>query len=68
LGYMERERGRRMGREGEQAGEDRARARRQGRAEGASNQFYNESGISDYCQVTVGQTLDKMLIPMTLTC
>ena len=35
------------------------------REEGASSPFYSESGIPGYCQVTVGQSLDKMLTPST---
>lgn len=28
---------------------------------GASSPFYSESGTPDYCQVTVGQSLEEML-------
>jgi hypothetical protein len=43
--------------------EDRAGAGRQEqeRAEGPNSPFYGESGIPGCCQVTVGQSLDKML-------
>jgi hypothetical protein len=33
--------------------------------EGASSPFYSESGILGYCQVTVGQSLDRMLTNTT---
>jgi hypothetical protein len=51
-----------MGRKGE--GKQRknkkgARAREQG--EGKQPFFYSESGIPGYCQVTAGQSLDRML-------
>ena len=43
--------------------EDRAGEGRQEqeRAEETSSSFYSESGLPDCCQVTVGQSLDKML-------
>ena len=43
--------------------EDRVGARRQEqeREEGVSSPFYSESDTPGHCQVTVGQTLDKML-------
>ena len=48
-----------MGREGE---EDKGeRAEEQEREEGASSPFYSESGTPVCCQVTVGQSLDRML-------
>jgi hypothetical protein len=51
-----RETGRGMGREGaEKGGYD--------SEEGASSPFYSESGIPGNSQVTVGQSLDEMLIP-----
>jgi hypothetical protein len=46
--------------------EDRARARRQERKEGASSPFYSGSGTPGCCQVTVGQSLDKMPMITTL--
>ena len=37
------------------------KAREQESEEGASSPFYSESGTPGCCQVTVGQSLDKML-------
>lgn len=45
---------------------DRAGARKQEREEWASNPFYSKSGTLGCCQVTVRQSLDKMLIPTQL--
>jgi preprotein translocase subunit SecG len=42
--------------------EERTRVRRQESEEGASSPFYSESGTPGFCQVTVGQSLDKMPI------
>ena len=63
---MWRERGERNGERGEEngkrGGKGRTRAREeQKREEGASSPFYSESGIPGCCQVTVGQSLDRML-------
>jgi hypothetical protein len=56
------------GRNGERVGKgpkDRAGAREEQESEeGASSPFYSESGI---CQVTVGQSLDRMLIPLMVS-
>jgi hypothetical protein len=54
----EREWGERKSRNGEGG---RAGARRQEREEGASSPFYSESGTPGCCQMTVGQSLDKVL-------
>lgn len=49
------------GERGGKGQENMVRARRQEskRTEEGSSLFYNESGIPGYCQVTVGQSLDK---------
>ena len=50
------------GREGEHELEDRVGARKDKREEGASSPFYSESGIPGCCQVTVGQSLEAVLV------
>ena len=48
------------GRKGARAQEGKKGTRNQEREEGASSPFYSESGTPGCCQVTVGQSLDKM--------
>ena len=50
-----------IGSEGEQKQEQEERAREQESDEGASSPFHSESGTPGCCQVTVEQSLDKML-------
>jgi hypothetical protein len=51
-----------MGKEGEQEQEERERERERGRRRRRRGKqpFYSESGTPGCCQVTVGQSLDKM--------
>jgi hypothetical protein len=59
--HVGREAGGEMERGGGGAGaRDGGRTRRQEREEGASSPFYSESGTPGCCQVTAGQSLDKM--------
>jgi hypothetical protein len=57
-----------MGREGEEVRGQKSKKQEGKRAreeEEASSPFYSESGIPGCCQVTVGQSLDKMLTRRT---
>jgi hypothetical protein len=73
---VETEKGRKRKRERERGGcrkrgelkrgqSETKKAREQERENGASNPFYSVSDTPGYCQVTVGQSLDKMLTPST---
>ena len=73
---VETEKGRKRKRERERGGcrkrgelkrgqSETKKAREQERENGASNPFYSVSDTPGYCQVTVGQSLDKMLTPTT---
>ena len=49
-----------MGRKGSESQEGK-RAREQGCEEEVDSPFYSESGITGYCQITMGQSLEEML-------
>jgi hypothetical protein len=70
---LEEEKGREKGAEGERGkgngeGEQEGKSKSKRERKGANNPFYRESSIPGSCQVTLGQSLDKMLTVPSFSC
>jgi hypothetical protein len=68
VGYEHEEKGRGEGNERARAGRQKKEQERARERGGGKQPLYSESGIPGCCQVTVGQSLDRMLAGDTIMC